>query len=143
MKKIILHILLLLFLASCEDKLDIIPKGQTVLNTLEDLANLLNQEYNLGTPIEDLCVICNESYSFSENVNLILSQPNTLAYAYLSYDEDSDRAGLTTESSRYAAIYQYINYMNVIIDKIDDMEGENYMKEQVKAEAHIMRAYMH
>ena len=23
------------------------------------------------------------------------------------------------------------------------MEGENYMKEQVKAEAHIMRAYMH
>lgn len=35
------------------------------------------------------------------------------------------------------AIYQYINYMNVIIDKIDDMEGENYMKEQVKAEAHI------
>ena len=143
MKKIILHILLLLFLASCEDKLDIIPKGQTVLNTLEDLANLLNQEYNLGTPMEDLCVICNESYSFSENVNLILSQPNTLAYAYLSYDEDSDRAGLTTESSRYAAIYQYINYMNVIIDKIDDMEGENYMKEQVKAEAHIMRAYMH
>lgn len=109
MKKIILHILLLLFLASCEDKLDIIPKGQTVLNTLEDLANLLNQEYNLGTPIEDLCVICNESYSFSENVNLILSQPNTLAYAYLSYDEDSDRAGLTTESSRYAgdlSIYQ-------------------------------------
>ena len=54
----------------------------------------MNQEYNLGTPIEDLCVICNESYSFSENVNLILSQPNTLAYAYLSYDEDSDRAGL-------------------------------------------------
>ena len=143
MKKILLYVSLLLVLTSCEDKLDITPKGQTVLNTLEDLTNLLNQEYNLGTPIEDLCVICNEAYSFTENVNLILSQPNTLACAYLSYNEETDRAGLTTEDSRYAAIYQYINYMNVIIDKIDDVEGEAYLKEQVEAEAHIMRAYLH
>lgn len=143
MKKILLYVSLLLVLTSCEDKLDITPKGQTVLNTLEDLTNLLNQEYNLGTPIADLCVICNEAYSYSEDVNLIMSQPNSLAYAYLAYNETMDRASLTTSDSRYAAIYQYINYMNVIIDKIDHVEGETYNKNRIKAEAHIMRAYMH
>lgn len=143
MKKILLYVLLLSLWTSCDDKLDITPKGQTVLNTLEDLENLLNQEYDLGTPIGDLCVICNESYSFSEDVNLIMSQPNTLAYAFLAYDETTNRAGLTTSDSRYEAIYRYINYMNVILDKIDDVEGETYSKDKVRAEAHIMRAYMH
>lgn len=127
---------------SCEDKLDIIPKGQTTLSTLTDLETLFNQRYSLSTPF-DLGLICNEQYDYESPVSLIQSQPNTLNYAYLFYDENVDRANLATSDGRYNSIYEYVNYMNVILDKIDEAEGDAVRKESVAAEAHIMRAYLH
>ncbi len=135
--------ILLAVLTSCEDKLDITPKGQTVLNTVADLESLLNQEYNIGTPSSDLGVICNESYGLFGNVNNTLSNSNTLAYAHLTYDPKVDRKNLTTKDELYNALYRYINYMNVVLNKIGDAEGDESRKGQITAEAHIMRAYLH
>ena len=47
---------------ACDNELDIVPKGMTTLEKVDDLESLLNQEYSLSiNPISDLCVICNES----------------------------------------------------------------------------------
>lgn len=138
--------LILTILTACEDKLDIVPKGQATLSTLDELEYLLNQEYQFTTPFEDLAYICNEAclyYGASTHISSVYSTPNTLAYAYLFYDESVDRATLATTDSRYNTIYRYINYMNVILDKIDEVEGDAARKEAIAAEAHIMRAYMH
>lgn len=144
MKKILFVVLLCVFGASCEDKLDITPKGQTVLNTVDDLETLLNQDYKIVGPGLDLGVICNESYSgLGENVYAALENPNSLKYAYLTYDASVDRAALTTTDERYTAIYKFINYMNVILSKLDDAEGDAERKERIAAEARIMRAYLH
>ena len=85
--------LLWALLTACEDKLDITPKGMTVLGKVDELETLLNQSYGFGA-VTDLGIVCNECYSSFENAATALSVPNTLKYAYLAYDETVDRAAL-------------------------------------------------
>lgn len=134
--------ILWVLLAACEDKLDITPKGKTVLGTVDELETLLNQEYALGS-FANLGKVCNECYGSFNNVPTELLAPNTLAYAYLAYDEKVDRAALTTTDDMYAPIYRYVNYMNVLLDKIGDAEGDEAKKVRLSAEARVMRAYLH
>lgn len=151
MKKIIKSIILanwsflLIFgFSSCESKLDLVPKGQTVLDNIEDLELLLNQEYSLGdAPAVDISMITGEVTGMFISVPEVISNPNTLNYAYLTFDESVDRAMLCQNSGRYSSIYKYVNYMNTILTKIDELEGEVSRKAQIKAKAHIMRAYLH
>lgn len=146
MKKILIMALsAILLLGACDDKLDIVPKGQTTLSYVDDLELLLNQEYDLSvSPASDLGMICNESLGdMLANVPEMLSQPNTLNYANMTYDESVDRATLAQNDARYEAIYKYVNYMNVILDKIDDAEGDASRKPAIKAQAKVMRAYLH
>ena len=129
-------------LTACEDKLDITPKGMTVLGKVDELETLLNQSYGFGA-VTDLGIVCNECYSSFENAATALSVPNTLKYAYLAYDETVDRAALTKTDGTYAAIYQYVNYMNILLDKLDGAEGDEAKKVRLAAEARVMRAYLH
>ena len=117
MKKIIIAISLIACLASCDDKLDITPKGQTTLDNINDLECLLNNNFSIGKPMSDLGIVCNECYGSSLNVPLTLTETSTNNYAWLAYDEKVNRANLTAEDSRYSSAYKYINYMNTIIDK--------------------------
>ena len=142
-KKIFIFAFLLSLFTACENKLDIVPKGQAVLTTLEELESLLNQRYGFSSPMGDLALICNEACAYMSQVSTVYSQPNTLEHAYLFWDESIDRAALSTSDATYQYIYQYVNYMNVILDKIDDAIGDEHEKEVVSAEAHIMRAYLH
>lgn len=129
---------------ACDNELDIVPKGMTTLEKVDDLESLLNQEYSLSiNPISDLCVICNESLGFFINVPSTLSKKQTLEYAYMALDDQLDRVSLTTEDKRYEAAYKYINYMNVIISKMPDAIGDDSKKVQLVAEARIIRAYLH
>lgn len=133
-----------LFFTSCDSKLDIVPKGETVLDNLDDLELLLNQEYSLeDAPAVDISMICNESLGMFITVPEVLASPNTLNYAYMAYDANVDRAMLCQNSGRYSAIYKYVYYMNTILDKIDKVPGEEYRKAEIKAKARIMRAYLH
>ena len=142
-KNIFIFAFLLSLFTACESKLDIVPKGQAVLTTVEELESLLNQRYGFSTPMGDLALICNEACAYMSTVSTAYSQPNTLEHAYLFWDESIDRATLSTSDATYNSIYQYVNYMNVILDKIDDAEGDAHTKEVIIAEAHIMRAYLH
>lgn len=144
MKRIIFAVAVLLAVfTSCDDKLDIIPKGQTTLETVTDLEYLLNNTIVIGTPMMDLGIVCNECYGMSMNVPSQLLQTNTNEYAWLAYDEKVDRAALTSTDSRYNEAYKYINYMNTIIEKAPHADGDDNKRKQIIAEAHIMRAYLH
>lgn len=131
-------------LSSCEDELDITPKGKTTLETVADLEGLLNQDWALKkNPASDLLQICNEAEGYSLNVPAALSMKNSLYLAYLTYDETIDRVPLSIDDGRYQAAYKYINYMNVLISKMPSAVGDEKRKAQCIAEAHIMRAYLH
>ena len=114
-KNIFIFAFLLSLFTACESKLDIVPKGQAVLTTVEELESLLNQRYGFSTPVGDLALICNEACAYMSTVSTAYSQPNTLEHAYLFWDESIDRATLSTSDATYNSIYQYVNYMNVIL----------------------------
>ncbi|MDE7347914.1 MAG: RagB/SusD family nutrient uptake outer membrane protein [Muribaculaceae bacterium] len=130
--------------SSCDSQLDIVPKGQTTLDRTADIELLLNQEYDLGDfPYTDLAQICGEGVGMGTSIPEMMSNTNTLAYAYLAYDENVDRITLAQEDARYNAIYKYINYCNTLLAKIDAASGMEEKKPQLKAEARVMRAYLH
>ena len=130
--------------SSCDDKLDIIPKGKTTLENVNDLEALLNTEYHLyKDPNEDIAIICNEVLGQWSSVPEVISQKNTVEYANMAYDESVDRAALTTEDTRYNDAYKHINAMNVIISKMPDATGDGTRKDQYIAEARMLRAYFH
>lgn len=134
----------MLVLVSCDDKLDLVPKGQVTLQKVSELELLLNQEYSINQPpAEDLGIVCGETVGMFDQVSSVLAQTNTTKYALMACDESVDRAVLTTQDSRYNDIYRYVNYMNVIIDKMPDAQGDESKKPQLVAEAKVMRAYFH
>lgn len=147
MEKIKYAVILIAFMVgfmACDDQLDIIPKGKTTLESVTDLEMLLNREYIFNTDAcVDLGMICNESLGQMSSVPEMLSLTNTLSYAYLSYDETVDRVTLAQDDGRYAAAYSYINYMNIVIDKMPEAEGDESIKPALVAEARIIRAYIH
>jgi len=143
-KRVLYIAVVTLALTACDDKLEITPKGQTTLETVDDLELLLNQEYDLATmPYSDLGMICDESLGAAASIPEMLSQTNTLDYTYLTYDEKVDRVTLTQQDVRYEALYKYINNMNVIFDKADKAEGNNNKRIIIKAQAQVLRAYFH
>jgi starch-binding outer membrane protein, SusD/RagB family len=140
-KYIFLFLAAVLALSACDDQLDITPKGKTILDKTSDLEKLLNQKWDLGDP-GPLCLVVNECYT-DNDVPTVLSQKNTLNYALLTYDENADRANVTATDEIYSTAYQNIFYANTILSKADASEGEDTTKTLIKAEAHILRAYMH
>lgn len=136
--------LIALAFSSCDNSLDIVPKGQTTLEKTADLELLLNQEYKIdAAPYDDLSQICGESVCSFMSIPEVMSSSNTLKYAYLSYDEGVDRVTLAQADQRYATFYRYINYYNTVLAKIEKASGLDERKPSIKAEARVLRAYFH
>lgn len=89
-----------LLVSSCD--IEMVPKGQTTLETAQEVEYLLNAlEVNVD-PGSDLGVIVNESYGQEfTTVKELIANTNTLTSVYLSYNEGPDRANLTRSDKRY------------------------------------------
>ncbi|MDE6810403.1 MAG: RagB/SusD family nutrient uptake outer membrane protein [Muribaculaceae bacterium] len=134
----------LLFLNSCD--LEMVPKGQTTLDSTVELEYILNTaNYSQSKPFYNITVIANESYGddYSSNVAGRIAKKNTLMAAYLSYDETIDRAALTASDRFYTDTYKLIFGLNVIIGKAPGSDGEDALKQRIMAEARVERAYYH
>lgn len=144
MKKIsiILSSLILLF-TSCDDKLDIVPTGDSTLSTVEDIEALLEQRWSFKSTTE-YETLCGNSYpTINAKLPRILSNKNSTNYAYLTGDETVNRENLTTNDPGYTFAYMWINYANVVISKIYSVSGDNSQRDRINAEAHILRAWCH
>lgn len=144
MKKLIYLCVISLCAASC-NYLDITPKGATYLDNLRDLELLLNNDYqNSAYTYDNLTVITNESYGRGTKPAVTIANgPTTLLFAYLTYDETVDRYALTPSDANYSRLYSNTNYANVLLSKIDGVAGDQKKKDELKAEARVMRAYFH
>lgn len=138
---IIVFSLITIFI-SCDT--DVVPEGKSTLDKTSDLELLLNTKTINKKPAEDLCVIVDEDYGqdFSPVVTQIENH-NSLVSANLIYNDTIDRAKMTSSDKRYSSLYNYIHYMNVILEKIDNASGSEESKPALRAEAKITRAYYH
>lgn len=145
MKKIVILLAALLCLASCDDKLDIVPLGKTTLDKVDDLETLLNQVplITLDESYNEFEVLCNDWFTKWSTLAEYLGNASSLSYAYFRYDETVDRANLASSSNRYERLYSNINYMNVVISKMPEASGDEAKKAQLIAEARVLRAWYH
>lgn len=131
---------LVLFLSSCD--MDIVPKGQSTLENATDLEMLLNNKA-LGESAYKTCgVLVNEGYSGGSTPLSERIWEKSLLGIHLRYDESANREEVASTDTKYNNIYKYVNYMNVIIGKVDAAAGDEQLKKSIKAEAQVTRAYL-
>jgi hypothetical protein len=163
MKKIFLYIFagLSIVLPSCKKFTEITPKGSNILNRVTDLDLLLNFNYTSNAATGDTLIskttaqtafsaydvgnLVNDTYAYSTNIpSIVSSKQQSLNYAYTVYDEGVDRKNLAVTDIKYEKFYFLINNIyNVVIRNADQATGDRAKANQLKAEALILRAYMH
>src|SRR5690606_10335050 len=89
--------------------------------------------------------LVNDIYAYSSNIPMLIqSKEQSLNYAYTVYDESVDRKTLSITDTKYEKMYFIINNVsNVILKYADAAQGDRGLALQYKAEAYILRAYLH
>jgi len=141
-KNILVLIVSFISVVSCMDPdefLDVIPTGQVIPTTLEDFDGLLNDYAILRSRGVNLTYMDPDVYHsdvtftpFSSN----LVNVNAYTWQYELYD-------VTGNDNDYNVGYQYITYMNTILQDVDSAEPGNFQESErnnIKAQALAQRA---
>jgi hypothetical protein len=141
MKKyfILLSCLPVLLSLSCKKYTDIIPKGALIINTAQELYELVSLP-NRGYPINNFQYLVDDQWMKESNV---IGARKSMDVINFTFDETENRVNLLTSSSFYNQAYKYINRWNTVITLIDDSEGDASLKALAKSEAKVLRAFDH
>ena len=103
----------LLGMSSCNDYLDIVPKGNKIPTTLADYEALLRNEYTISqTPVTNALYLLNDQYMTKSS----LGSP-TLNTANYLWDENADRITLNnSDEGTYYYLYGGISSCNLIVE---------------------------
>ena len=112
----------------CSDFTDITPKGQSILNKVEELELLLNDEYMQLQSWEPMYLV-NDNIPSQNILDLITRHEEgmpTVESVLLTWDETVDRADITQDPQQYlyGAFYGIIGRIaNPIIANVDNASG--------------------
>ena len=139
MKKLLyLFALAGLLLSSCNDYLNVVPKGERIPTTLVDFEALLYDEYNINTsPVLNALYLLNDRYMTPTE----LSTP-TLERANYLWDETADRIALNNEGEMtYYMNYAAISSCNLLIENVPTAtDGTEEERARLIAYAKVIRA---
>lgn len=124
--------------SSCNDYLDIVPKGNKIPTTLADYEALLRDEYTIGqTSISNALYLLNDYYVTVSNLN-----SPTLTRANYMWDESADRILLNNaDESTYYQLYAAISSCNLIIENVPSAtEATDAQRAEVIAYAKVIRS---
>ena len=147
MKKIIYSLFIgTLGLTSCSDFTDIKPKGSNLLQSVTDLEMLLNYEFQ-GIKATQQQLLCGDLYP-QEMIPTVINRPNmTLTKIFTTWDESAhakEQLDLTASDAHYTKFYEVIGKIaNPVLLNIDKADGDDALRQQVKCEALVLRAYFH
>ncbi len=144
MKKLLYSLFLCgLIISSCSDFTDIQPKGKNLLSTTGELEMLLNTEFYMEPT--DCREMCGDAMRNFSNIPTLLSNPTKTRKSIIYTWDDSNQdkmAELTSSDSDYGEWYGIIGRIsNPILSCVDDAEGDDAFKSQLRCEALILRAY--
>lgn len=148
MRKTIYNYLVLamvLICTSCSDFTDIQPKGKNLLSTTDEIEMLLNSEFYLSST--DAQTMSGDMLTILSNVPNELSKPNKTRQAIMiTFDaaNQDKMAELTSSDDEYSSYYNIIGRIaNVVLSQIDAATGPENVKNRLKCEALVLRAYFH
>lgn len=127
-----------MFFSACDNFLDIVPKGKAVLNATEDYLGLL-EEVTADYDMENFWYLSGEICNYN--------MPTLDAYQYplpaicFFWDKTKNRNDYMETDGLYESCYRRIAKFNVIINNINDSEGDSKDKIEGMAQAKVMRAY--
>lgn len=129
------------FLCGCSDFTDLQPKGENLLSTIDELEMLLNYEFQ-DLPRSDAELI-NDIYPYRTNLANLVKQPAPSLYQIIfTWNESIDRAEFTPSDYTYTNCYSVIGKIaNPIIQNVQYCTGAEVKKDQIKAEALVLRAF--
>lgn len=147
----VVGIVFLLTTTGCSDFTDLQPKGKNLLTTTDQLEMLLNTDQGyysgLSSSGTDMRLMSGDILYAYSNVFTTLAQPNKTRNTIIwTWDESmQDRmAELTNSDEQYAGYYGIIGRIcNPILARVDEAEGPDVVKAQLKAEALTLRAFYH
>lgn len=133
-------------LTGCDSFTDIQPKGENLLQSVDDLEMLLNYEYS-GESSLDMMTVVGDVYPQMQIMNAINHPQKTIESILLTWDEAAHRKemrDLWLSDHNYTDFYKFIGRIaNPILLNIDKASGKPDQRMQIKAEALVMRAYFH
>lgn len=136
----------LVTLGGCKQFTDIQPKGQNILNRVEDLELVLNLEYHHGGLLfGDARILVNDILPYATQIpSLVESATKSMHSVLYTWDEEAPRASLTEYDQVYTQLYALIGQVaNPVILNADDATGDRARAKRLKAEALTLRAYFH
>jgi hypothetical protein len=166
MKKILFYSTLVyslvFLLPGCTKFTEITPKGSNILGRVSDLDLILNYNFSYNSNVSptslagttsagegfnpmDCEELVDDLYPVALNVTTLLSgSTKDLNFTLITYNESIDRKNLAISDAKYEKLYFIINNVaNVVIKNADIAVGDRAKANQLKAEAFIIRAYMH
>lgn len=125
---------------SCQKYLDIVPKGQVIPTTIEELFKLMRDNNKFLPSTVNGILMTDEIKLYDDEVNRIFFKPERFLNAYLWKDHLYDNPEENDEDwNRY---YTQIYVCNIVLDKIDAAPGKDEsLRRQTKGEALTQRAY--
>lgn len=118
--------------------LDVVPKGEAVIETVEDYVGLI-EELSPNYPTGNFNFLPEELIHY--NMDDVLNYKFPLMSANYLWDAEYDRAKFIERDDFYNQTYKRIAKLNILLDGIDDAKGSDVLRIKGKAQAHILRAY--
>src|SRR5688572_4591199 len=130
-----ISLLAIAILAGCDKYLEETPDNRVELNTPEKAAQLLTNAYT------------NAGYLFTEwmsdNVTFTRGTFKRPEYNQAYQWQDFTAIEQDTPANFWTSTYNAIAHANEVLAVIDELEGEKSLKDAVKGEAYLTRAYGH
>ena len=147
MKKLLYSLLLggTILFGSCSDFTDLQPKGKNLLSTTDDLEMLLNYEYDMY--VDDYKALTGDMITVLSNLPTLVNLPTKTRDAILISWDDNEMdkmAELTSNDDDFSDYYGIIGRIaNPILQRVDEIDGDETIKKRLKCEALVLRAYFH
>ncbi len=123
--------------SSCDNYLDVKPKGQVIPTRAIEFREMLTQAYNRFPNSRGLVAIA------SDEMDLKTADTEAL-YDFRNIYQWDQNAGGGQSDLGYLPMYKTIFYCNYILENIDiAIEGTTEEINQTKGEAYLLRAYSH
>lgn len=125
---------------ACDNYLDLVPKGESILNETSDYLGLLEDMYSY--PMDNEWYLCGEQApAYVENLKNYTLPLQSVSFFW---DEDFDRTPYMTvkgSADLYSSCYNKIAKYNIIIENINNSVGSETDKTEGMAQAKALRAY--
>ena len=125
-------------LTSCNDYLDIVPKGNKIPTTLADFEALLRDEYTIGyIPVTNSLYLLNDKFVGQSSLTSV-----TLTSANYLWNETADRIVLNNQDEgTYYRSYMAISTCNLLLEHVPvATEATDSERNEVMAYAKVIRA---